>query len=74
MEAEYRAAQGIDAETEVQDEEKPPAGGKPLEKYQYNFTDNESRIMKVPGGAFEQCYNAQAASETAFPWTRRGAC
>jgi len=27
---------------------------------QVNLTDEESRIMKVPGGGFEQCYNAQA--------------
>jgi hypothetical protein len=26
-----------------------------------NLTDEESRIMPVPGGGFEQCYNAQAA-------------
>lgn len=28
---------------------------------QINLTDEDSRIMRVPGGAFEQCYNAQAA-------------
>jgi len=28
---------------------------------QVNLTDEESRIMAVPGGGFEQCYNAQAA-------------
>jgi transposase len=33
---------------------------KPYPKEQRNFTDPESRIMKV-GGDFEQCYNAQAA-------------
>lgn len=33
---------------------------KPSDKEQRNFTDPESRIMKV-GGDFEQCYNAQAA-------------
>ena len=27
---------------------------------QINLTDEESRIMPVPGGGFEQCYNAQA--------------
>ena len=27
---------------------------------QVNLTDEESRIMKVAGGGFEQCYNAQA--------------
>lgn len=33
---------------------------RPLPKEQRNFTDPESRIMRV-GGDFEQCYNAQAA-------------
>jgi len=28
---------------------------------QVNLTDEESRIMAVPGGGFEPCYNAQAA-------------
>ena len=27
---------------------------------QINLTDEESRIMPVAGGGFEQCYNAQA--------------
>ena len=31
------------------------------EKDQENFTDPESRIMKDGSGAFQQCYNAQAA-------------
>jgi hypothetical protein len=34
--------------------------GTPPEKAQENFTDPESRIMKM-GNGFEQCYNAQAA-------------
>jgi transposase len=38
---------------------------KPLEEYQYNFTDPESRIMKAGNGKhFEQSYNAQAAVDT----------
>jgi len=44
-------------------------GGKPLQaptegpspKDQINLTDEDSRIMPVAGGGFEQCYNAQAA-------------
>jgi transposase len=28
---------------------------------QFNLTDEDSRIMPVPGGGFDQCYNAQAA-------------
>ena len=37
----------------------PPMQG-PLPKDQINLTDEESRIMPVAGGGFEQCYNAQA--------------
>jgi transposase len=32
----------------------------PRAEDQVNLTDDESRIMKVAGGGFEQCYNAQA--------------
>jgi transposase len=32
----------------------------PLPKDQINLTDEDSRIMPVAGGGFEQCYNAQA--------------
>ena len=38
----------------------PPVAG-PLPTDQVNLTDEESRIMPVAGGGFEQCYNAQAA-------------
>lgn len=37
----------------------PPVEG-PLPADQINLTDEESRIMPVAGGGFEQCYNAQA--------------
>lgn len=39
---------------------KPPAPGAQATD-QINLTDEESRIMKVAGGGFEQAYNAQAA-------------
>jgi len=39
--------------------EPPPEG--PLPSDQINLTDEESRIMPVAGGGFDQCYNAQAA-------------
>jgi transposase len=40
----------------------PQAPGEgPLPTDQVNLTDEESRIMPVAGGGFEQCYNAQAA-------------
>ena len=38
---------------------KPPTGGV-RDKDQINLTDEESRIMPVSGGGFEQAYNAQA--------------
>src|SRR6202011_1514429 len=38
----------------------PPLEG-PQPKDQINLTDEDSRIMPVAGGGFEQCYNAQAA-------------
>ena len=37
----------------------PPASG-PSPTDQINLTDEDSRIMPVAGGGFEQCYNAQA--------------
>ncbi len=44
---------------------KPPAlpaeGPRPTD--QINLTDEDSRIMPMAGGGFEQCYNAQAAVE-----------
>jgi transposase len=45
---------------------KPPAppveGPRPTD--QVNLTDEESRIMPVSGGGFDQCYNAQAVVAT----------
>ena len=45
---------------------RPPAppSGTPTDRDQVNFTDEDSRIMPVPGGGFEQAYNAQAAVDT----------
>jgi hypothetical protein len=42
---------------------RPPAPpvAEPGPADQVNLTDEESRIMPVPGGGFEPCYNAQAA-------------
>ncbi len=42
---------------------KPPEAG-PRATDQINLTDEESRIMKVAGGGFEQCFNAQAVVDT----------
>lgn len=41
---------------------KPPVPpvAEPQDKDQVNLTDEESRIMPVKGGSFDQCYNAQA--------------
>jgi hypothetical protein len=38
----------------------PPVEGS-LPTDQVNLTDEESRVMPMAGGGFEQCYNAQAA-------------
>jgi hypothetical protein len=42
---------------------RPPAAPVegPLPADQINLTDEDSRVMPVAGGGFEQCYNAQAA-------------
>lgn len=42
---------------------KPPVAG-PKAQDQLNLTDEQSRIMPVAGGGFEQAYNAQAAVDT----------
>jgi transposase len=41
----------------------PPQEG-PRDSDQVSLTDEDSRIMPVSGGGFEQCYNAQAAVDT----------
>ena len=55
-------------ETNSKERGKPPRGSAPRppvagaqDKDQLNLTDEESRIMKVAGGGFEQCYNGQLA-------------
>ena len=64
--AEYRAKLATrEAKTETTGKKpggkppQPPVEG-PLPTDQINLTDEESRIMPVSGGGFEQCYNAQA--------------
>jgi transposase len=42
---------------------KPPEAG-PRADDQINLTDEASRIMKVAGGGFDQCFNAQALVDT----------
>lgn len=68
--AEYDAKLAKRAEKEKTTGKKP--GGKPpsaptpgpKDSDQVNLTDEESRIMPVSGGGFEQAYNAQAAVDT----------
>ena len=55
-------------ETKSKQSGKPPRGKTPVppvegaqDKDQINLTDEESRIMKVSGGGYEQCYNGQIA-------------
>jgi transposase len=62
-EAKMAAREARSAETGKKPGGRPPAP--PVETPgpadQVNLTDEESRIMPVAGGGFEQCYNAQAA-------------
>lgn len=58
-----REAQRQTGKTPRGKEPQPPTAG-PREKDQINLTDEESRIMPVSGGGFEQAYNAQAAVDT----------
>jgi transposase len=68
--AEHRAKLAARAEQEERSGKKP--GGRPpepptggvRESDQINLTDEDSRIMKVAGGGFDQCYNAQAVVAT----------
>jgi transposase len=68
--AEYEAKLQARAEREKQTGRKPrgrppePPSGKVEDKEQVNLTDEDSRIMPVAGGGFEQCYNAQAVVAT----------
>ena len=69
-EREY-AAKKAKRETERQAGKKPrgkepqPPSETPPDDMQYNFTDEESRIMKAGNGKhYEQAYNAQAAVDT----------
>lgn len=67
--AEYQQKQ---AKRQAQrDQGKKPRGREPKaplpgarDTDQVNLTDEESRIMPISGGGFEQCYNAQAGVDT----------
>ncbi len=68
--AEYQAKLATRAEREKRTGKKPggrppaPPSGMIGDKEQINLTDEDSRIMPVAGGGFDQCYNAQAAVAT----------
>lgn len=68
--SEYEAKLEARAQREKESGQKPrgrppePPGGAVDDKEQINLTDEDSRIMPVSGGGFEQCYNAQAAVAT----------
>jgi len=68
--AEHQSKLAARVEHEEQTGKKPrgrppalPTGGV-QDKEQVNLTDDELRIMKVAGGGFDQCYNAQALVAT----------
>lgn len=66
------AAQAEEARRDTKDEQRRAAGEAPRKrkpvdttpkpKAQYNFTDPESKIMKVSNKGFDQCGNAQAVA------------
>jgi transposase len=65
LEAEARE-QARATEAERQQQGKPPSGNdpeqaKPEPKAQYNFTDPESKLMKVSNKGWDQCLNAEVA-------------
>lgn len=56
----------LEAEAKEGEDKSGKATGVPKDKAQRNFTDPTSKIMPVAGGKhFEQCYNAQAAVDSA---------
>jgi len=55
-----RAARALESGKKVGGKEPQPPQPGPRPGDQINLTDEESRIMPVAGGGFEQCYNAQA--------------
>ena len=67
---EYEAKMAVRVAKETATGKKPrgktpkPPESDPRAEDQINLTDEESRIMKVAGGGFEQCYNAQAVVDT----------
>ena len=70
QQAEYRQKLTARAEREKRTGRKPPGrppappSGTVDDQEQINLTDEDSRIMPVAGGGFDQCYNAQAAVAT----------
>ena len=70
QEAEYQQKLAARAEQERRTGRKPPGrppdppSGGVEDKEQINLTDEDSRIMPVAGGGFDQCYNAQAVVAT----------
>ena len=71
-----RETREYDAKVKAREEKEAKTGKKPRgtaptvpsetprAQDQVNLTDDESRIMKVAAGGFEQCYNAQAMVDT----------
>ena len=70
QQAQYQQKLAARAEQQKRTGRKPPGrppappSGAVEDKEQINLTDEDSRIMPVAGGGFDQCYNAQAAVAT----------
>ncbi len=70
QQAQYQQKLAARAEQQKRTGRKPPGrppappSGAVEDQEQINLTDEDSRIMPVAGGGFDQCYNAQAAVAT----------
>jgi len=62
---EAKAKQDAEAAKPVSEQPAAKEDTKPEPKDQTNFTDPESRIMRTPSKAFDQCYNTQIAVDDA---------
>jgi transposase len=58
--AELARRKGADEDTAAERAAQAAAAAVPKPKAQRNFTDPDSKIMKMSDGSFAQCYNAQA--------------
>jgi len=64
--AERADAQDLDEQAKAAKVEAAASKAVPRPKAQRNFTDPDARIMKMPDGAFHECYNGQVMVDEAY--------